>query len=69
MRVVLLHLISAVISDAEVQLHFDEFFEEIFVEMEDKVTVSDRSVLVSQRATVAGHSFLVEGFRFDTYLF
>lgn len=40
MRVVLLHLISAVISDAEVQLHFDEFFEEIFVEMEDKVTVS-----------------------------
>jgi len=30
----------AVISDAEVQLHFDEFFEEIFVEMEDKVTMT-----------------------------
>ncbi|XP_067937752.1 splicing factor U2AF 35 kDa subunit-like [Watersipora subatra] len=27
---------ESVISDAEVQLHFDEFFEEIFVEMEDK---------------------------------
>ena len=33
--------ISAVISDAEVQLHFDEFFEEIFVEMEDKVTMQN----------------------------
>lgn len=33
----MLHLITVVISDAEVQTHFDEFFEEIFVEMEDKV--------------------------------
>ena len=33
--------ISAVISDAEVQLHFDEFFEEIFLEMEEKVTNID----------------------------
>lgn len=39
--------ISAVISDQEVQLHFDEFFEEIFVEMEDKVTLMPQRQRIS----------------------
>ena len=40
--------VPAVISDAEVQLHFDEFFEEIFVEMEDKVTTKTLSTNTPQ---------------------
>jgi len=43
----LLTLVS-VVSDAEVQHHFDEFFEEIFVEMEEKVTIKTNVYLGQQ---------------------
>ena len=33
-------LFSVVITDEAVQEHYDEFFEEIFVELEDKVQVA-----------------------------
>lgn len=32
-----LSLFSVIITDEQVQEHYDEFFEEIFVELEDKV--------------------------------
>jgi len=43
-----LWLFLVIITDEQVQEHYDEFFEEIFVELEEKVNVALFSVFLFQ---------------------